>query len=121
MTVIILSPETFDFLAYHRPMDVTVTVSEAEAGVTFYYIAATNGMTQIVISFSGAQSIPTFSVVFMASETSSLSMSILRNGDEIVDDSQVSFIMTVIGTYMYNVYVNIIICVVSIRALDFKP
>ena len=98
-------------------MNVTVTISEAEAGVTFYYIAATNGLTQIVISFSGTQSIPTFSVTFMASETSALSMSILRNGDEIVDDSQVFFTMTVIGTYMLILLMG----VVNIRALDFKP
>ena len=82
-------------------MNVTVTVSEAKDGVTFYYIAATNGMTQIIFSFSGTQNIPTFSVMFMASETSALSMRILRNEDEIVEGSQVFFTMTVIGTYMY--------------------
>ena len=88
-------------MVYRPPMDVTVTFSEADAGVTFYYIAATNGMTQIIFSFSGTQNIPTFSVMFMASETSALSMRILRNEDEIVEGSQVFFTMTVIGTYMY--------------------
>ena len=101
-------------MVYRPPMDVTVTFSEADAGVTFYYIAATNGMTQIFPNVSGGLNFDTFSVVFEASETSAFAISILRNGN-VIGGSRVSFTMTVIGM------IALLMGVVSIRALDLKP
>ena len=95
-------------------MDVTVTISEAEAGVTFYYIAATNGLTRVFPDILGIPNFPTFSVVYMASKTMSFDISIMK-GTELIDDSQVSFTMTVIGMLI------LFIGVISIRALDLKP
>ena len=94
-------------------MNVTVTISEAEAGVTFYYIAATDGNTRILPDFSGSINFATFSVVYTGSKTSTFDISILR-GIELIDGSQVSFTMTVIGMLI------LFIGVVSIRALDWK-
>ena len=110
----IISSETFGFLVYHLPMNVTVTVSEAEAGVTFYYIAATDGNTRILPDFSGSINFDTFSVVYTGSKTMSLAIRILK-GDDGVDDSRVSFTITVIGMLI------LLMGVVSIRALELKP
>ena len=95
----IISSETFEFLVYHLPMNVTVTVSEAEAGVTFYYIAATDGLTRVFSDFFGDPDFPTFSVVHKASQTRTFDISIL-NGTELIDGSQVNFTLTVIGMLM---------------------
>ena len=80
-------------------MNVTVTVSEAEAGVTFYYIAATDGLTRVFSDFFGDPDFPTFSVVHKASQTRTFDISIL-NGTELIDGSQVNFTLTVIGMLM---------------------
>ena len=77
-------------------MDVTVTISEALAGVTFYYIAATNGVTRVFPDFFGDPDFSTFSVVHKASQTRTFDISIMK-GTELIDGSQVSFTITVIG------------------------
>ena len=77
-------------------MDVTVTVSEAEAGVTFYYIAATNGDTRIFTEVSGVPNFVTFSVVHTASKTMTFDISI-NNGNIPIVGSEVSFTVIVIG------------------------
>ena len=94
--MLIIISETFEFLVYRPPMNITVTISEALAGVTFYYIAATDGDTRILPDFSGSINFDTFSVVHMASQTSTFDISILK-GTELIDGSQVSFTITVIG------------------------
>ena len=94
--------ETFEFLVYRPPMNVTVTISEAEGGVTFYYIAATDGDTRILPDFSGSINFDTFSVVYMGSKTMSFDISILK-GTELIDGSRVSFTITVIGMLIIGV------------------
>ena len=96
-------------------MDVTVTISEAGAGVTFYYIAATNGLTRVFPDFFGVINLATFSVVYMASQTSALAIIILRNGN-VIDDSQVSFTMTVIGMLILLMGVVSIIIIMALKA-----
>ena len=81
-------------------MDVTVTISEAEAGVTFYYIAATNGVTRVFPDISGTPTFATFSVVYTPSQTSNFDISIQR-GTQVLDFSRVNFTLTVIGIYIY--------------------
>ena len=108
----IISSENFDFFVYRPPMNVTVTMSEAEAedGVTFYYIAATNGLTRLVPDVSGVANSATFSVVYKESQTSTFDISILK-GTELIVGSQVFFTMTVIGMLI------LLMGVISIRAL----
>ena len=107
--------ETFEFSVYRLPMNVTVTISEALAGVTFYYIAATDGNTRILPDFFGSVNFDTFSVVYMGSKTSTFAMGILR-GTEIVDGSQVSFTMTVIGMLILLMGVVSIIIIRALKA-----
>ena len=83
-------------------MNVTVTISEAEAGMTFYYIAATNGVTRIFPDILGVPTFATFSVVYTASQTSTFDISIQKD-TEIIDGSQVSFTIIVIGMLIVNI------------------
>ena len=62
-------------------MNVTVTISEAEAGVTFYYIAATNGVTRVFPNILGVPTFATFSVEYTVSQTSTFDISILRGSE----------------------------------------
>ena len=110
----IISSETFGFLVYRPPMDVTVTMSEALAGVTFYYIAATDGNTRIFPMSVGIINLATFSVVHMASQTRIFAISIQRS-TQVLDSSQVNLTLTVIGMLI------LLMGVVSIRALELKP
>ena len=96
-------------------MNVTVTISEAEAGVTFYYIAATNGLTRVFPDISGTLNLATFSVVYMESQTSTFDISILR-GTEVIDGSQVSFTITVIGMLILFMGVVSIINIYSLES-----
>ena len=91
-------------------MNVTATVSEAKAGVRFYYIAATDGDTRVFPDFVGDPDNPTFSVVYEASQTSTFAIGIQEDG-VLRPGSQVSFTLTVIGMFIVLMYV------VSIRAL----
>ena len=96
-------------MVYRPPMNITVSISEADAGVTFYYIAATNGLTRVFPDIFGIPNFFTFSVVYMASQTSTFDISIQKD-TEIIDGSQVSFTITVIG--MLIIIINGVISII---------
>ena len=95
-------PDSFTngFISYRPPKNVTVTMAQAEAGITIFYIGATNSDRTAVTS-DGADG--TLSRVFTVTSTVQRFMELYDNSNQI-QASRVSFLYLVIGSLTCAVY-----------------
>ena len=88
-------PDSFKngFISYRPPKNVTVTMAQAEAGITIFYIGATNS-NRTSVTTNGADG--TLSRVFTVTSTVQRFMELYDNSDQILA-SRVFFYIFVIG------------------------
>ena len=92
-----LFPDSFtdSFISYHPPKNVTVTMPQAETGITIFYIGATNS-DKTAVTVDGDDG--TLSKVFMETSTVQRFMELYDNSAQILT-SRVFFHIIVIGKF----------------------
>ena len=88
-------PDSFEngFISYRLPKNVTVTMAQAEVGITIFYIGATNGD---VTTLSNSLADTSLSMKFMESSTMQLFMELFEDTFQVAK-SRVSFFINLIG------------------------
>ena len=90
-------PDSFTngFISYRPPKNVTVTMAQAEAGITIFYIGATNS-DRTAVTGDGADG--TLSIMFTVTSTVQYFMELYDNTAQI-EESRVLFYIIVIGKF----------------------